>query len=147
MDSKGHGRMHLPTEPPVRPWFRWLVGAAAALVMTWGGYWALATYELSRSECSNEVLQEAASPDGGFTATAFERNCGATAPFARIVGVRSPRDQFDGDQRDQWVFVAQGQPAIQLTWTEPGHLTIKYGGGSRVVRKAVTWYGVNLSYE
>jgi hypothetical protein len=131
-------------------WLRWLVATAALLVVAWGGYWAVATHALGRAltECGNEVLQEATSADGQCTATAFERGCGATSPFARIVSVRSGATRFDRENRDEWVFTIQGQPDIRLTWTGPEHLTVKYGGGSgRVVRQAVIWNGVAISYE
>lgn len=31
--------------------------------------------------CSHSVLSEAASPDGQYIATVFERNCGAVTPY------------------------------------------------------------------
>src|SRR5262249_32331310 len=74
----------------VMRWLRWIIGTAVALVLIWAGYWAVAIYALNRAvtECSNEILQEATSTDDQYVATAFERNCGATAPFVRIVSLR-----------------------------------------------------------
>jgi hypothetical protein len=133
----------------VKRWQRWLIGMAILVVVAWGGYWVVAVYALSRSQtdCSNEVLQEAMSSDGKYIATAFERNCGATTPFARIVGVRSGRSRFDSESTDEWVFTVEGQPDIQLTWMAPERLTIRYAGGGHVFRKAVIWYGLVISYE
>lgn len=130
-------------------WVRWLVGTAIAVAVLWGGYWAVATYALSRAltDCGNEVLQEAYSTDGQFLATAFERGCGATSPFARIVSVRGSGKPFDGEDREKWVFTIEGRPDVRLTWAGPKHLTVKYGGGGRVVRQAVVWNGVTIAYE
>jgi hypothetical protein len=130
-------------------WLRWLVALTILTTMAWGGYWAVAIYALSRSQtdCSNDVLQEAMSSDGKQIATAFERNCGATTPFVRIVSVRPGGSRFDSENTDEWVFTVEGQPDIQLTWTAPERLTVKYGGGSRVFRKAVVWYGLVITYE
>ncbi len=127
---------------------RWLLGIAAAGLLAWGGYWAVAVYALGRalSDCSSDVLSEAVSPDQQYVATAFERGCGATTPFVRIVSVRATRTRFDGDDRDRWVFAVEGQPEIRLAWTDPERLTIKHGGG-RVSRQAVVWYGLSVSYE
>ena len=130
-------------------WPRWLIGVAVLVVAVWGGYWMVAVYALSRSQtdCGNEVLQEAVSTDGTYIATAFERNCGATTPFVQIVGIRSGGSCFDSENTDEWVFTVEGQPGIALTWTAPERLTVKYGGGGRVFRKAVVWYGLVISYE
>lgn len=134
----------------MRRWLRWLVGTAVVLIVVWGAYWAVATYALGRAltECGSEVLQETSSTNGQFTATAFERGCGATSPFTRIVSVRASAARFDGEDREKWVFTIEGQPDIRLMWTGPAHLTVKYGGGGgRVMRQAVVWYGVAVSYE
>lgn len=128
---------------------RWLMGIAGIALLAWGGYWAIMVYWLSRAstDCSNKVLSEAVSSDGKLTATAFERNCGATAPFVRIVSVRAAGAEFDGDAEKRYVFVIQGQSDIRVAWTGPEQLSVKYGGGGRVMRQAVVWYGVAVSYD
>jgi hypothetical protein len=93
------------------------------------------------------VLQEVTSADGKYTVTVFERSCGATSPFARIVSVRAAGTKFNADDDSVGVLVVEDRPDIRLTSTEPGHLTIKLSGGGRVFRKAVVWSGVAISYE
>lgn len=141
--------MQVPSRQPVAGWLAWLVGTTILVVALGGVYWMIATYAIGRaSECGNEVLQETTSAGGQYTATAFERGCGATAPFSRIVSVRSTAIRFDGGNKDEWVFVIQDQPDIQLTWTGPEHLTVKYGrGNEHVMRQAVIWSGISISYE
>jgi hypothetical protein len=131
-------------------WFRWLIGTAVVLLLIWGGYWGVAIYALNRAvtECGSEVLHEAASADSQYIATAFERSCGATAPFLRVVSVRPRGTHFDGDNRDAWAFAVEGQPDMLVTWTGPRQLTVKCGsGGGRVARQAVIWSGVAISYQ
>lgn len=143
--------MRVPHEQElVMRWARWFVGIALLLIVVWGGYWAVATHALNRAvtDCDNEVLQEATSTNGQLVATAFERGCGATAPFTRVVSVRPGGARFDGEKRDEWVFMIQGQPDIRLTWGGPERLTVKYGGGGgRIVRQAMVWNGVAVTYE
>jgi hypothetical protein len=128
---------------------RWVLGLAGAALIAWGSYRAMAVYGLYRAatDCSNEILNEAASSDGKLTATAFERNCGATAPFVRIVCVRATNAAFDGDAEKEYVFVVEGQPELQVAWNGPDHLSVRFGGGGRVVRQALIWYGVTVAYD
>lgn len=128
---------------------RWLVSGVALLAVVWVGYWAVATHALGRAltECGSDVLQQATSADGQRIVTAFERGCGATSPFVRIVSLRASRTPFDGEHKNEWVLAIQDQPTIQLTWTGPERLTIKYGGGGRLLRQAVTWDRITISYE
>jgi len=131
-------------------WLRWLIVTAVLLMVAWGGYWAVATHELNRAvtECGNEVLQDGTSTDGQLVATVFERGCGATSPYTRVVSIRPSGARFDGANREEWVFVIQGQPDIRLAWASPERLIVKYGGGGgHVVRQTVIWNGVAVSYE
>jgi len=128
---------------------RWVLGLAGAALIAWGTYRAIAVYGLYRAatDCSNEILNEAVSSDGKLTATAFERNCGATAPFVRIVSVRATKAAFDGDTEKEYVFVVEGQPELQVAWNGPDYLSVRFGGGGRVVRQALIWYGVTVGYD
>jgi len=127
---------------------RWALGLAGVALIAWGAYWAIAVYGLYRAtDCSNEILNEAVSNDGKLTATAFEQNCGATAPFSRIVSVRAANTAFDGDAEKEYVFVVEGQPDLHVAWDGPNHLSVRFGGGGRVVRQALIWYGVTVGYD
>lgn len=128
---------------------RWVLGLVAVALIAWGAYWALAVYGLYRAatNCRNEILNETVSSDGNLTATAFEQNCGATAPFLRIVSVRATNKAFDSEAEKQYVFVVEGQPDLQVAWDGPRHLSVKFGGGYRVVRQALIWYGVTVAYD
>ena len=108
---------------------------------TWSLRCGLAGY------CSNETLSEAVSSDGKRTATAFERNCGATTPFVRIVSVRMTDTAFDAEAENRYVFVVDGQPELRVAWDGPDNLSVKFGGGGRIVRQVLIWYGVIVSYD
>lgn len=134
----------------MKRWRLWVIGAVVLLAAGWAGYRTLSIYALSRAltDCQSDVVQEAISPDGYRVATAFERGCGATSPFTRVVGVRPKGTRFDGESKSEWVFFVEGQPDIRLTWTGPDRLTVKHSGsGGRVIRQAVVWDGLAVSYE
>ena len=50
---------------------------------------------LTKGLCGNKSLGEAISPDGTYVATFFERSCGATTGFYRMVSIRSVKDKCD----------------------------------------------------
>ena len=77
------------------------------------------------SQCGNEVLSEAASPDIKYVATVFERNCGATAPYARVVSIRPVGSEFDGNDMGEYVFTMQGQHDVTVQWTTANRLVIR----------------------
>ena len=98
--------------------------------------------------CSHSILSEAASPDGRYVATVFERNCGAVTPYTRVVSVRHRESQFDGEDDRAWVFVMKDQPTIQVRWSGQRHLSITTEGYSRTSReqrlKTALWEDVEI---
>lgn len=82
------------------------------------------------SDCSDlccvDLLSESNSPDGKYVATVFERNCGATTPFVRVVGLRHAGSGFAPDEDDDWVFTIHGQSDIYVSWIENAELKISY---------------------
>jgi hypothetical protein len=96
--------------------------------------------------CGNDILEDALSPDGQFIATVFERDCGATTPFYRIVSLRKAKRSFDPEAKDGRVFDIKGQPEIKLSWTSGDKLSIYYGGGGSEPIMASTWKDVKISY-
>ena len=103
--------MPVPEQEVVMRWLRWVVGLAVLLLVAWGGYWAVAIYVLdgALTECGNTVLQEVSSTDGHLVATAFERGCGATTAFTRIVNLRSAGTRFDGEDSEEWIYMTNAR--------------------------------------
>src|SRR5207245_7370313 len=56
------------------------------------------------TDCSNKVLEEVRSPDGAYAAAVFERNCGATNGYYRVVSLRPKDGKFDPEIQDDWIF-------------------------------------------
>jgi hypothetical protein len=96
--------------------------------------------------CGNDILQEAVSPDGQFIATVFERDCGATTAFYRIVSLRKAKHSFNSEAKDDWVFHIKYQPKIKLSWTSGDKLSIYYGEGGRQPIMEPAWNEVKISY-
>ena len=108
------------------------------------GYQYLKVSTLS-FDCRNEPLQEIASPEGKYTATFFERNCGATTPYHRIVTLRLTGTRFDPEKHDNWVFVSKGQTCVQLRWIDGHHLDIVSSVNDDNTHK--TWGDVEISFS
>jgi hypothetical protein len=97
--------------------------------------------------CGNEVLEEAASPSGAYRATTFERNCGATTPFVRIVSIRLSTKDFDPEETEDWVFTIDGQPTIQVAWKSDKELTITHSGSGSAPMRSASWKDVKIGSE
>ncbi len=98
--------------------------------------------------CSHSILSEATSPDGHYVATVFERNCGAVAPYTRVVSIRHQGSRFDGEDDRAWVFVMKDQPTIQIHWSGHRQLSAATEGYSRTPReqrlKTALWEDVEI---
>ena len=81
--------------------------------------------------CSSSILSEAVSPDGRYIATVFERNCGATSPYLRIVSIYPEGIRLRPEDDGSWVFVSKDQPNVGVSWSSPRQLTVVTDGYSR----------------
>lgn len=90
----------------------------------------LATFLMScdMSLCSNELIEDVTSPTGKYIASVFERNCGATTPYVRVLSLRSSGEKFDPDDDDDWVFTVHGQSDVQVSWMADNKLKVSYAG-------------------
>jgi hypothetical protein len=95
--------------------------------------------------CSNDVLSERVSPDGKYLATVFERNCGATTPYYRVVSLRRHGKRFDGNDEKAWVFEVKNQPAVALAWESQQQLNIVYSPGGDIRMDLARWENVQIS--
>lgn len=96
--------------------------------------------------CGNDILQEVVSPDGKFVATVFERNCGATTPYLRIVNLRLANTPFDAEASDDWIFKINGQPKVQISWSDIDNLSISYTGSGETPTLIYSWKQVKVNY-
>jgi hypothetical protein len=96
--------------------------------------------------CGNDILQEVSSPDGKYVATVFERNCGATTPYLRIVSLRAAGKSFDAEVYNDWVFKISEQYKIEIKWSDIDKLDIMYAGGGEVSTHVDSWNKIKISY-
>jgi hypothetical protein len=96
--------------------------------------------------CGNEVLGEFRSPDGKYIATVFERNCGATTPYVRVVSLRRAESSFDPESTGDWVFTLKHQPSIEVKWEDSTHLFITHGRNDDSPTRRNDWNEVRISY-
>lgn len=108
----------------------WIVIVAGSLIVGCAAYYYVASSSLSFS-CSTLVITEMPSPDGRYIATVFERNCGATSPYLRIVSIRPEGTRLRPDDDDSTVFVTKDQPNVRVSWSGPRQLTVVTDGYSR----------------
>jgi hypothetical protein len=89
---------------------------------------------------------DALSPNGNYVATAYERNCGATADFSTIVNFHSSRDKFNGD--DNIVFVVKGRQAVACSWEGSTSLRITCVNceAGKIYKREKAWKNVVIVY-
>lgn len=121
----------------------WLT--VAALVFVYGAWLALSL--TFRVECNNRVLTEVQSDDRLYTATLFERNCGATTPFATIVGLRAAGTDFDAESKEDWLVALSGRTALRLRWAGGRQLVIQGAGGEPDAQIRSSWQDVKVTFE
>ncbi|MCX2803407.1 hypothetical protein [Microbulbifer thermotolerans] len=96
--------------------------------------------------CSVDLLSESKSPDGKYIATVFERNCGATTPFVRVVSLRHAGSGFAPEEDDDWVFTIHGQSDINVSWVENTELIISYSATGDTPTQRTRWKKLNIKY-
>ncbi len=96
--------------------------------------------------CTVDHLGESKSPNGMYVANIFERNCGATTPYVRVVSLRHIESEFDQDEYDDWVFTLHGQSDIHIKWVKNTELQISYSATGDAPTKRTEWGAVTISY-
>jgi hypothetical protein len=107
----------------------WIVILAGSLIAGCAIYY-YAAWSLLSFGCSSSVLLETVSPDGQYISTVFERNCGATSPYLRIVILRPKGTRLHVENDGSWVFATEGQPNVEVIWSGPRQLIVLTHGYS-----------------
>jgi uncharacterized membrane protein YedE/YeeE len=96
--------------------------------------------------CASSVLSESVSPDGNYISTVFERSCGATSLYLRIVSLRPKGTPLRVENDSSSVFATEGQPNVEIRWMGPRQLVVVTHGYSRTPNeqrlKAAHWKDV-----
>lgn len=99
-------------------------------------------------DCGNDVFREVASPDRKHIATVFERNCGATTDYVRVVMIRDKSDRFDGDDVDEFIFTMQGRHNVDVRWVNANHLVIVRPERTQdIFKNRDSWKGIKITYS
>lgn len=99
------------------------------------------------SLCSNELINEVISPDRKYVASVFERDCGATVPYIRVVTLRLSNAKFFAEEYDNWVFTIHGQSDVRVSWAATDKLKIAYSGTGDRPTQREKWKNVVISYD
>ena len=73
--------------------------------------------------CEDTIKSETRSPGGKYTATVYERDCGATTDFSTIVSLREASAKFKGDTLGP--VIVKGQHKIDLVWNNDTSLRLQ----------------------
>jgi len=95
--------------------------------------------------CGNTLIKHITSPKKNYVASIFERNCGATTPFIRVVSLRHYESNFDPENQENWVFSIEGQPEVEVIWLNDGELKINYSAGIEPI-ETTKWNDVKILY-
>lgn len=99
-------------------------------------------------DCGNEVIRSIKSIDGRYTATFFQRNCGATTDYSRIVSLSETTSTFDPDSSESYVFSMKGTTEVALSWTQENILYIETEvPQDKIFIKLKKWKDIDIKYS
>lgn len=99
------------------------------------------------SLCSNQILDEMTSPDGKYIASFFERDCGATTPYVRVVSLRLSKEKLKPENFNDWVFTIHGQPEVKISWKNSKMLNISFSGTGDKPTQRNKWQEIEVSFQ
>ena len=99
------------------------------------------------SICSNKLIEDSVSPGDEYIASIFERNCGATTPYIRVVSLRPSKSKFEPNDDDTWVFTIHGRTDIKVSWITDNELRVDYKPTGDQPTQREKWKQVLISYE
>jgi hypothetical protein len=97
--------------------------------------------------CDNELIEDIVSLNGKYAASVFERNCGATTPYIRIVSLHLANEKLGYEDSENWVFISKGQPHIKLAWIGDEILKVYSSGTGEEPTQRNMWGEVSIIYE
>jgi hypothetical protein len=99
------------------------------------------------SLCDNQLIEDVKSPNGKYTASVFERDCGATTPYIEIVSLHSSAAKFDPENYDNWVFTVQGRSKVKATWISDDKLKVSYTYTGEALTQQEKWNGIDITVK
>lgn len=97
--------------------------------------------------CDDETLQEVKSPNGGFVATVFVRDCGATTDFSTLLSLRKAGQAFSPDKDDQGIQTSfEGRHEVKIRWLSARKLEVVLPK-ARPVKRHNRWQAITITYK
>jgi len=126
---------------------RAVISVSVLVVVLAGAYSVWSYFGLPLFQCDNKVIKDLQSPDGEYSATVFERDCGATTSYVSVVSLRKGASDFDGDATDDFVFTMRGPVEIDIQWVSPGSLVVQRPENKDdIFIEQSNWEDVSISY-
>jgi hypothetical protein len=97
-------------------------------------------------QCENKQLAAVEAPDFKAIAVLFERNCGATTPFLRIVTITEREKPPDFDNSGRWVMISEGQSRFDLSWNGNLELKVSIIDVAKITMKKETFENIRISF-
>jgi len=136
---------HVPAAPTTRA--RVSIGVIVCLgigLACAAAVWMVASWSMF-GPCSDTILSEAASPDGSWVATLFERDCGATTYYSTQLSLRPATKRFKPDKQPSAI-VVQTEGCIQYWWEGQSNLVVRLPDDARVFRQEQWQDGITIRY-
>lgn len=110
---------------------------------------ALGVFGLTRlltGDCEDAIRTEIRSPDGKYTATLYERDCGATTDFSTILNLRESLTKFKGN--DLGPIIVKGQHRIELAWDGNTRLRLQCSDcrPEEIFKEERGWKDIEISF-
>lgn len=108
--------------------------------------WRRRLFTVARTQCKSNPRTEKRSPDSKYTATIYERDCGATTDFSTVVNLRESSVKFKGD--DLGVVIVKGQHRIDLVWEGNSTLRLQCHDcrSDEIFKQEGTWKDVEIFF-
>ncbi|MCB1954551.1 MAG: hypothetical protein KDG55_02685 [Rhodocyclaceae bacterium] len=109
----------------------------------------------AKALCGNGPVLEVPSPDGGWKAVVFERDCGATAGVSShvsVIGAGAGLPDGGGSVfiaytgRDASPAGSGGGPAVSVTWVTPSRMRIVHPPWARLIEAQRNTNGIRIDY-
>ena len=98
--------------------------------------------------CRNEIIERLNSPGGKYEAVFFERNCGATTGYSKILYLSDSKKKINLDDHKNYVFSMVGETKVDVEWQNDDLLFV-HNSASRdeVFIRSLKWGSVDILYR
>lgn len=95
--------------------------------------------------CSDTVISTVDSPDHSYTATIYERDCGATTDFVTNVNLQPKYTGPFNPEKGTQILTQEGRHEVKATWLANDSLELNYPF-DEVFAQEATWQDVKIKH-